>query len=352
MNVGIITNFPKNTGSGRYAYELYDRLKHQAGIKLLSCGENPDNAIHGIKFPFYRMTLNSFFIYPRRVPKDYDVVHFTNQFLMNGARFSKNSVVTVLDTIMLEFPGYPFLTRALQKNALKSLDFAKQIIAISNHTKEDLIKRGIGGDKIKTIYLGYSEQVFRKQDKAKCREMLGLPLDKKIVLHVGSEEPRKNVDKLLLAFKEATKNNDDVLLVRVGEKSKKILELAEHLGISDKMIHFGRLPDDTKLAQVYNSADVFAFPSSYEGFGIPPLEAMACGVPVISSDKTSLKEVVRDAAIIIEPENVLELAEKITEVLSKKALQDKLSAKGLSNAKKFTWDRCAKETLNVYESII
>lgn len=352
MNVALITNFKKNTGSGRYAYELHSLLKETINVKLLPCGERPEDAIHGIKLPVYRKTINSFFVYPRRIPGNYDIVHLTNQFLINGARFAKNPVVTILDTIMLDYPGYPFLTRFLQKNALKSLAYAKQIISISDYTKNDLIRRGVDEGKIKTIYLGYNSSVFRKQDKAECRKALGIPEDKKIVLNVGSEEPRKNVDKLIRAFYDVSKSDDDALILRVGEKTKKTEDLSQELGIADKLIHFGNVSDDEKLSVIYNSADVFVFPSSYEGFGIPPLEAMACGVPVISSGKTSLKEVVGDAAIIVEPDDISSISEKILEVLTSKKLQTKLSLKGLERAKKFGWDRCAKETLKVYEELL
>ncbi len=353
MHVGLVTNFPKSTGSGRYAHELFSALKGiSAGdFELLSCGESAADPIRGITFPVYRQTLNSFLVYPRRIPKGYDITHLTNQFLMNGARFCKNPVVTVLDTIMLDYPSYPFLTRVLQKNALKSLNFARHVISISEYTKETLVRLGIDADKIKATHLGYDRNVFKRQDKSKCRDALGLPHDKKIVLHVGSEEPRKNVDKILLALGEVLKS-EDAVLVRVGQNSKSISALAERLGIADKLIRFKGGVSDSQLSLIYNAADMFVFPSSYEGFGFPPLEAMACGVPVVSSDKTSLKEVVGNAALIVEPDAVSQIAGNILEVLGKKSLQSKLSLKGLRQAKKFSWEKCAKETLGIYEMVL
>lgn len=359
MKIGLVTNFSPSTGSGRYAFELFKNLEDKIGVELIFCNGSNDEfsdtkvkIIRGRDFPVFRTTLNSYFSYPKKIPDGYDLYHISNQFLARTAKFRNPSVITILDLVALVSKDLPFLTRHLQKKSLKYLRNTEKIIAISEHTKKDLIDLlNIKEDKIEVIYFGINREVFKKRDKAKIREELNLPQDKKIILHVGSEEPRKNVDGLIKAFHKLQKIYPNVSLVRVGESRKKINKLIGELNLEKKVIRIGNI-QSKEISLYYNSADVFVFPSFYEGFGFPPLEAMTSGIPVISSNRTSLPEVVGDAGIMIDPDNVDELAKKIHEVLINEGLRENMIKKGLKRAKQFTWKSCADKTLKLYKEVM
>jgi glycosyltransferase involved in cell wall biosynthesis len=359
MKIGLITNFLPSTGAGRYAFELFKNLKNKIDAELIFCnGFNDEFSntkiknIRGWNFPVFRTSLNSYFSYPKRIPDGYDLYHISNQFLARTAKFRSPSIITILDLVALVSKDLPFLTRYLQKKSLKYLKNTQKIIAISEHTKRDLIDLlNIEEDKIEVIYLGFNQETFKNRDKMESRKKLNLPQDKKIILHVGSEEPRKNVDGLIKAFSKLQNKINNTLLVRVGEKTDEIENLINDLNVRKKIIRNEKISEE-KLSLYYNAADLFVFPSFYEGFGFPPLEAMASGTPVISSNKTSLPEVIGDAGIMIDPNNINELASKMYEVLINKKLREDMIKKGLKRAELFSWKECAKKTLKVYNEVL
>jgi glycosyltransferase involved in cell wall biosynthesis len=356
MKSALITNFPPYTGAGRYAFNLFTHLKDMTDVDLLFCNGDESSAevkrIDGHNFPLFKKTLNAYFCYPKKIPQNYDIYHISNQFLSRTLKFRTPSILTILDLIPLTRKELPFLVRYLQKKALKYAVNARRIISISEYTKNDIIRLlNIPADKIEVIYIGVDSCLFKKQNNTEARKRLKLPTDKKIILHVGSEEPRKNVASLVKAFYKLQKKKQDILLIRVGEKRKQIENLIDTLGIRDKVIRYTNLRED-KLSLVYNAADLFIFPSFYEGFGFPPLEAMACGVPVITSNRTSLPEIVGDAGIMIDPDDTETLADKMYEVLRNEVLRNDMIKKGLKRSKMFSWEICAKKTLKVYNEVV
>ena len=244
-----------------------------------------------------------------------------------------------------------FMYRALLPRTIKSAD---KIIAISHHTKNDIIQHfKIPEDKIKVIHLAanknYKPLQGDKINKIKQKYDLNCPF----ILYVGGLAPNKNVKRLIQAFYKLKKQGINHKLILTGVKRwkyKSIFETIEKLNLQKDVIFTGYVPDED-LPALYNAADLFVYPSLYEGFGLPPLEAMACGTPVITSNTSSLPEVVGDAGIMVNPYDVDELANKMYEVLTNDGLGEELSKKGLERAKLFSWKKCAEEHLKVYEEV-
>ena len=202
---------------------------------------------------------------------------------------------------------------------------------------------------VRVIYNGLDHNQFKPRDKAVCRKMLGLSEDKVLVLHVGSEEPRKNIPTLIKAFHKFQREIPNAVLIRVGMKTTVIQRLINSLELGDKVIYFRNVRD---LGYVYSAADLFVFPSSLEGFGLPPLEAMASGCPVIASNRTSIPEVVGDAGILLDPFDVDGFAHWMHKVYTGEKLKVKLIEEGFKRSKMFSWEKCASETLEVYKEAL
>jgi glycosyltransferase involved in cell wall biosynthesis len=170
------------------------------------------------------------------------------------------------------------------------------------------------------------------------------------LLYVGNRKPHKNIDRLLKAFAQS-KLSDDLKLVMSGEPDIDTATLIKELKLEDRVVFVG-LIDDDKLPEFYRGAVAFIFPSLYEGFGLPPLEAMACGTPVLTSNVTSIPEVVGDAALMVDPYDVEAIASGIKRLVEDSQLRKELSQKGIARAKLFSWDKTAELTWKVLKEAI
>jgi glycosyltransferase involved in cell wall biosynthesis len=175
----------------------------------------------------------------------------------------------------------------------------------------------------------------------------------KFILSVSALEPRKNIKTLIKAFlnlKEQGKLNEYQLVI-VGEPWRKAAEIYKMAKGYKDIVFTGYVSEDD-LVLLYNAAEIFVYPSFYEGFGLPPLEALACGTPVIAVNSSSISEVVGDSALLInEPENVQEFSNAILTLIESLHLKQKLKEKGLAQVKKFSWEKMVQQTISVYESI-
>ncbi len=231
-------------------------------------------------------------------------------------------------------------------NPKKQAQKADKIIAVSRSTKDDLVKiYGIEPEKIKVIYSGIGLESRIKNQESRIleiRKKYNLP--KKYILYLGTLEPRKNIIGLIKAFEIL---NTKYKLVIAGSKGwlyEDIFKIVKNSPAKDNIIFTGFIDDKDKAA-LYGLADLFVYPSFYEGFGFPPLEAMAAGTPVITSNFSSLPEAVGDAAITVNPYNIDELTKAIEMVLFDEKLRDILIERGYKKVKNFSWEKCAKETL-------
>lgn len=246
------------------------------------------------------------------------------------------------------------------------LKSATGIIAVSQATKKDLVKKvGINPEKITVIYEGIDDKQFTKAPLSNQKKILS-PYNLKpntYFLFIGTLQPRKNLDKLIQAFAQYLKISKASLLhsqnvsstqdklVLIGNKgwlSDKIYTLPQKLGIEDRVIFLGYIKD-THLPLLYSGAKALLFPSLFEGFGLPLLEAMACGCPVLTSNISSMPEVVGNGAILVDPYSVDSIAKGIKEI-TKPQTRAKLIKEGFAQIKKFSWEKSAKETLTLFKS--
>ncbi len=268
------------------------------------------------------------------------------------------AVVSCMDVYALEGEEYPRLDRKMMAYSFRGLLKADRIISISQFTKNKLL--GLfeyREDHIHVIPLGVDHARYYPQAQREAlRGQYGLPRNKRIILYVGSEQPRKNLPTLIKAFAALRKERDDVTLVKVGrpqsaEGRKRVMETIGKQRL-ERDVFFIDYAAEQDLPGIYNAVDVFVFPSRYEGFGLPPLEAMACGCPVIASNAASLPEVLGNAAILCQPDDVASLAEQMGKVLTDEAMRDSLISRGLARAAEFDWNKTAGETLKVYHEFV
>ena len=233
-----------------------------------------------------------------------------------------------------------------------------KIITISENTKKDMVKfYKIPPEKIKVTLLAVNEDFYpqdREEAKGEIKRQYGVNFP--FILYVGQIRVQKNIPRLLDAFKELKKKGLGHKLVLVGRHNtgSEFYNLSlevEKRGLSGEVVHSSNCKNNEGLVSFYSAADIFVYPSLYEGFGLPVLEAMACKVPVVASNVASIPEVAKDAAILVNPYNVTEIAKAIHRVLTDHTLKDTLISRGLKRIKDFSWKRTAEETLSVYQSL-
>lgn len=261
------------------------------------------------------------------------------------------SVVTIYDLSFLIFPeGFKdakrlYLTLLTPPSAQK----ARRIITISESTKRDTVRLlGVSSERVDVVYCGVDKAFhpLPEGEVASFRQKRGLP--ERIMLFVGTIEPRKNVARLVEAYSRLREGQ--VKLVIGGARGwlcEEVFARVEELGLTGDVLFPGYIPLD-ELPLWYNAAELFVYPSLYEGFGLPPLEAMACGTPVITSNVSSLPEVVGKAGLTVDPMDSDSLAEAMKQVLSDEALRQSMRERGLARASRFSWAKAARETVEVY----
>lgn len=273
--------------------------------------------------------------------------------------FGIKNIVTVLDTIPLKFPETEnLLNRLYWKLQIPiAIKLADEVITISKSAKDDIEEMFKCDTKIRVIYLGYNKNFRIVKNKNKLTIIKNkYCLPDHYILFVGTLQPRKNIASILRAFHYLIKNNylNDYKLVicgRLGWMYDNIFKIIDKLDLKKHIVYLNFVSDED-LTYIYNLSDLFVFPSIYEGFGLPVLEAMACGVPVITSNISSLPEVAGEAGLKIPPTNIKSLALAIHKILKNKIIQKNMIRKGIIQANKFSWEKCARETLDVYKYLI
>lgn len=270
------------------------------------------------------------------------------------------TAVTLYDLIPLVFEDRYLQDpeiRAWYYRKLQWLKNADLWLAISEHTRQDAIKRlGLPEDRVVNISAGF-DPIFRKieVDQERQRELLAhYGISRPFVLYTGGIDHRKNVEGLIQAFAHLPqglrKEYQLVIVCDIQEHDRRrLLEIAKRAGLgAEDVVFTGFIPDEDLLV-FYNVCTLFVFPSLYEGFGLPPLEAMACGAPVIVSNTSSLPEVVGWERALFDPHNPESIAEKIQEVLTNEEFRETLRKHGLEQAKKFSWEESARRALKAFE---
>jgi glycosyltransferase involved in cell wall biosynthesis len=267
------------------------------------------------------------------------------------------TVTTIPDIAYVHFPeAFPRHQRAWLKTLIRgSANRADHIITVSEHSKRDIVQTyGIPEGKITVTYEGASQE-FRPGDKGKAREELGRKygISGKFVLYLGRLQARKNLTRVVEAFARVRRAGFPHKLVLAGKQDslfEPVLFRIRELQMENDVLLPGFLPTED-VPVFYNAADVFVYPSLYEGFGLPVVEAMACGVPVITSQGSSLEEVAGDAALLVDPLSESSIASAMQRILEDSTLRLRLREAGLNRSKLFDFEKTARQTMDVYERL-
>jgi len=290
--------------------------------------------------------------------KNFDLIHFSKHLGVFG--INSPSVVTIYDMTTLIHPEiYPSIDvwywRTIQK---RTLNKAKKIIAISNNTAEDIRRiYNLPDDKISVIFPAIADH-FRPAPTENILHVLDrYNIPDRYIIHVGRIDKKKNLTMLVRAFaRYLDRNLSDVNLVLVGEDYAKSLDTKlrptiKELGLEEKVIFTGKVPDDD-LPALYSGAFATVFPSIHEGFGLAPIEAMACGCPVIGHSAGAFKEVAGDSALILDSIGIESLADGLSQIIEDNMLRQELQERGILRAANFKPDQTASQTLQLYEEVV
>jgi len=366
------------TGVGEYTDNLIKRLKYHADkndeIYLLGMDffrkagrvmgyQAPNITVRTnglMHYGIYRRLWNymPFIDYGRFFGVKADIFHFVNFVIPPYVK--GKAVVTVYDMVYRRFPET--MERAnlkkLEKNLADSCARADAVITISQSSKREIIEYlGVPDEKVHIIYPGVDTDRYHSGID---RDMIDGILKKYALpdayfLYLGTLEPRKNIETIVEAYRLYNKNHGgDIRLVIAGKKGwqyERIFEKVREYGLEQRIIFPGYVSEEDKPG-LYAGARAFLFPSLYEGFGMPPLEAMACGTPVIAAAASSLPEVMGDAGCMVEPMDTEAIAGYMHALASDREFSDSIRARGFDRAKKFSWDKSVEALFRVYRELI
>ena len=359
------TATPHFPGIGRYTLHLVRALKSlspQLDLRILKNQSSslPPSSIHQsgrIECPPSALSLSQQWVIPPLLRQTRADLYHSPYYLM-PYRPGLPTIVTVYDLIPVLYPQFfnLFQRRIFRWAHVLASKVARRVIAISETTKADLIaKLGIDPGKIVVVPLAVDghfrpclpEEIFR------VRQNLSLP--EKYLLCLGTNKPHKNLETLIRAFAQIAKKSayGEMKLVIAGpwdDRYPQPKRVVERLGLKNRVLFVDRV-EEADLPALYGGAALFAFPSLYEGFGLPVLEAMACGTPVVCSHISTLSQLAEEAAIFVNPGNPEDLGSAMDRVLRGPALQQRMRQRGLQRASGYTWERTARETLAVYETV-
>ena len=370
----------EQTGIGRYTRQLLTEM-----FKLSPCDEFFISDIllpwfpttHPVKFPLEVLPILKAMRVTYPFMTAYRAQLYTRQYLRGfaglrscdlffGTNFRgvfKEGMRTVLTVHDLVHEYYP---ETVQEENLEffrhsfpsDVQRADLLIAVSEATRQDILKYlGVPPEKVKVIYNGVDHNyraVMEPEIRMAVRKRYRLP--EQFILMVGSIQPRKNIAGALAAIASLRKNGRNfqwklVLVGGGGWKNEGLVDQVREHGLSDYVIMTGYVSEDD-LPVVYSLADLMVFPSFYEGFGLPVVEAMACGVPVVTSNNSCLPEIAGDAAVLVDPHDIGSIADGIRSLLEDQDLRQQCIDKGLARARLFTWEDAARQTLQAFHELV
>jgi glycosyltransferase involved in cell wall biosynthesis len=342
MKIAVFPGIEGNPSIERYARELAANTPPGTVAQVVRV-----NRSAGLKGALYDRYLK----YPhiaRQIRADCNIiVSESYSFLLLGLP-PERTVVVCHDLHPLIYRGWSGTYRLRYKLNLRLMSRARAIVTVSEHTKKDLIKYCpfIPPEKVFAIHNGLERKWKRVPDETRLehlRRTYSLE-GKSVILHVGNDNWYKNFTALLRAF--ATIDAPNLTLVKVGDCGAANQALLQQLGIANRFVHI-RGADDEQLMCLYSIAEMLAFPSLHEGFGWPPLEAMACGCPVITTRTASLPEVCSDACLYVDPRDAEQIAAAIRKLLQEPDTRADLIQRGLLQAQKFDWRKTAQAILQL-----
>lgn len=304
---------------------------------------------------YKRIYWEQFYLSRELIHLKIDLLHSPSQVALRSS--ATRSILTIHELTYLIHPEFLSKHKYLYYRYFVPISIYKtdKIIAVSENLKKDILRFfRVPQDKIEVICCGVDE-IYRPVEKNiaknEVRQRFGIYDD--YILYVGTIEPKKNLKRLIEAYFFLRKDTNRYKLVIAGPKGwlyNEIYKTIKRLNIDNDIIFTGHLYS-SDLLFLYNAASVFVYPSLYEGFGLPVVEAMACKTPVVTSNTPALREVAEEAAIFVDPLDTKSLSKSITEVLENPSLQENLIARGLKRARQFSWEEAAQRTLKLYMQV-
>ncbi|MDO8512796.1 MAG: glycosyltransferase family 1 protein [bacterium] len=369
MRIGIDARALGWAGLGRYSRNLLKNLVTQAprGMEFVVFAPHAFgrefSEMRGVKFvpvtaSYYSVREQTIFL-ASLMQEKLDLMHFLH---FNAPIFyRKPFVVTIHDLTRFFFPAQKHkghLHQWAYETVFRSaINNSSKIITVSEHTQIDLVRYfPKATNKTAVIHEGVDTAMFSKSitGPGAQERLRKLGVTKSYLLFVGVWMTHKNLPGLLQAFKKVRENGFAGQLVITGKGQAHHVDVPELIkgeGMGDCVVLPGKVADEDLLC-LFQNAELFIMPSLYEGFGLPALEALACGRPVVASSVSSLPEILGDAAVYFDPYSVDDMAEKISKLINDKQKQVELISLGTEQVKKFRWDKCAKETLEVYQGVL
>lgn len=373
--IGIDARFygTKNKGLGRYTKEVVDKVidLDQANDYVVFLRENnfnefkPNNPrVKKVKADIRWYTLREQFVLPYIFWREkLDLMYFPhfNVPLFYPGKF----MVTIHDLILTKHPTqrastlsplvYRIKNFAYKLVIILAIKRAKQIIAVSKFTASDIKKKfKVNSIKIKVVYEGVASDLKGNENKDDKKVISRYNIHRPYMLYVGNAYPHKNLEGLVKVFVKIKYNYPDNSLVLVGKEDyfyNRLKNFAKTVDHGEDIIFPGFVPD-FDLVSFYRLAEVYVFPSFFEGFGLPPLEAMVHDCPVVSSNKTSLTEILEDAALYFDPDDQIDMQKKIEKVINNTDLRRSLIKKGQEQANKYSWQNCGAEILDRFGALL
>jgi glycosyltransferase involved in cell wall biosynthesis len=357
---GVLFSTPLTGGARRYFSNLISRLP-PADEPWVTITKRPDDhfpthpSMHVRRFPRFRPEKLSSIAeraYFRRIERrtKFDLAHPTYYYNLARRRLRNYrcpAVVTVHDMICELFWKGTAAGESETEHKRRAIADAQKVICISHHTKQDLVELfGVQESKIRVVYLATELSASMAAADASVPE-------RPYFLYVGGHEAAyKNFDRLLRCMATVVARHSDVLLAVVGPPfTPTRLATIDALRLTQNVVHIGGV-SDAHLAKLYNRSVALVYPSLYEGFGIPPLEAMACETAVITSNRSSIPEVVDNAAMLVDPESDEQLSAAMIMLLEDRSRREELIRLGRNRARHFSWDKMAAETCEIYREVV
>jgi len=362
--IGVITGNLRQhqTGMSTYSFHILEGIKTKYEVyQIMDSSGDLENGCRQVipktlPIPYNYLPWSISLSLQKKLLSRFDIIHNVCQYPIT-IPYPDRSIMTIHDLIPVLYPSlvtpiYAWQARFLLPKVLKK---AALVLAVSEHTKQDLVTRyHLDPQKIDVTYEGVSDHFHpcSQEEIKQYRQRMGL-LDP-YVLFVGALEPKKNIPGILKAFSLCLKEIPHLKLVLAGKLSWKyedIFSLIKDLKIENQVRYLDFVPYQD-LPLLYSGAEVFVFPSWYEGFGLPPLEAMKCGTPVIVSDQSSLPEIAGPDGLMVAPNDHVSLSQKMLTILTDQSFRTRMSQYYLRRSTLFSWENCIKKTTESYEKIL
>jgi len=352
------------TGTSAYTHELVQHLRRQnPGDSVVLFARNQrmgGGSYHEIS---YAERAANFIYKQYRLPRELadhhiDIYHSPRDMgLPRPRQLPCPSVMTLHDIILvrLALDYYsPARARMYEKRLLPRVREVDQIITISRFSKQDIVEwSGVPADRVSVVYDGVSERFSPVTDDARLSAVrLKYRLPHEFILCMGSTEPRKNTRTAIEAYARLRELRPGIQLVVSGTDYCRLTPQQAFAGMDLDGVLFPGYIEDDDMPALYSMAQALLFLSLYEGFGLPPLEAMACGTPVVAADATSIPEISGDAAILVNPRDPIQVAAALDMLLSSADLREEMIARGIEKAASYSWSETARQTREIYEQVV